>query len=124
LFKLQQDMTTRVFLPVLEALRVDCCPSAFRPLPGAPRKRGPDFEGTAGRETSTDFGDALALPSATLPVAGVERARWRLELIRCRGGEAACFDVEACDAQGRLALPADLVHGPGQEAAGQQRAAR
>jgi protein ImuA len=65
-----------------------------------------------------------ALPSAPLPVAGVGRARWRLELIRCRGGEAACFDVEACDAQGRLALPSDLVHGPDQEATGQQRAAR
>jgi protein ImuA len=65
-----------------------------------------------------------ALPSVPLPVAGVGRARWRLELIRCRGGEAACFDVEACDAQGRLAVPADLVHGPGQEATGQQRAAR
>jgi hypothetical protein len=65
-----------------------------------------------------------ALPSAPLPVAGVGRAHWRLELIRCRGGEAACFDVEACDAQGRLALPADLVHGPGQEATGPQRAAR
>jgi protein ImuA len=65
-----------------------------------------------------------ALPSAPLPVAGVGRARWRLELIRCRGGEGACFDVEACDAQGRLALPPDLVHGPGQEATRQRRTAR
>jgi protein ImuA len=59
-----------------------------------------------------------ALPSAPLPVAGVGRARWRLELIRCRGGESAEFDVEACDAQGRLAVPAGVVHGPGQEATG------
>jgi protein ImuA len=65
-----------------------------------------------------------ALPSAPLPVAGVGRARWRLELVRCRGGEGACFDVEACDAQGRLALPADVVHGPGQAATGQCCAAR
>jgi protein ImuA len=65
-----------------------------------------------------------ALPSTPLQVAGVGRARWRLELIRCRGGEGAAFDVEACDAQGRLALPADLAHGPGQAATGQQRAAR
>jgi protein ImuA len=65
-----------------------------------------------------------ALPSAPLPVAGVGRARWRLELIRCRGGEGACFDVEACDAQGRLALPADVVHGPGQAATGPRGAAR
>jgi protein ImuA len=47
-----------------------------------------------------------ALPSAPLPVPGVGRARWRLELIRCRGGESARFEVEACDAKGCLALPA------------------
>jgi protein ImuA len=44
-----------------------------------------------------------ALPSTPLPVPGVGRARWRLELLRCRGGERAEFEVEACDAQGRLA---------------------
>jgi hypothetical protein len=27
-----------------------------------------------------------------------------LELLRCRGGESAEFEVEACDAKGRLAL--------------------
>ena len=51
-----------------------------------------------------------ALPSAPLPVPGIGRARWRLELTRCRGGESACFEVEACDAQGRLALPAEPAH--------------
>jgi protein ImuA len=51
-----------------------------------------------------------ALPSAPLPAPGVGRPRWRLELVRCRGGESAEFDVEACDAQGRLAVP-----GPDQE---------
>jgi protein ImuA len=65
-----------------------------------------------------------ALPSAPLPVSGVGRARWRLELVRCRGGEGACFDVEACDAQGRLAVPAGVADGPGQEATRQRRAAR
>jgi protein ImuA len=43
-----------------------------------------------------------ALPSAPLPVPGVGRARWLLELMRCRGGESTHFDVEACDAKGRL----------------------
>jgi protein ImuA len=51
------------------------------------------------------------LPSTPLPVPGVGRPRWRLELIRCRGGESAAFQVEACDATGRLALPTNLVHG-------------
>jgi protein ImuA len=46
-----------------------------------------------------------ALPASPLPVPGVGRARWQLELIRCRAGESADFEVEACDAKGRLALP-------------------
>lgn len=53
-----------------------------------------------------------ALPSTPLPVPGVGRARWQLELIRCRAGESADFIVEACDAKGRLGLPADLAHRP------------
>jgi protein ImuA len=51
-----------------------------------------------------------ALPSTPLPVPGIGRPRWRLELIRCRGGESAEFEVEACDTTGRLALSADSVH--------------
>ena len=52
-----------------------------------------------------------ALPATPLPVPGVGRARWQLELIRCRAGESADFEVAACDAKGRLALPSGLVHG-------------
>jgi len=51
-----------------------------------------------------------ALPSTSLPVPGVGRGRWRLELVGCRRGESAEFEVEACDAQGRLALPAGPAH--------------
>jgi protein ImuA len=50
-----------------------------------------------------------ALPSTPLPVPGVGRARWFVELIRCRAGECAEFVVEACDEEGRLAVPADLA---------------
>jgi protein ImuA len=76
---------------------------------------------------SRRFGDAhLAEPSAAttrwrvspLPapppmlraptVSGLARAVWRLDLIRCRGGEAASWIVEATDAQGRLRLVSDL----------------
>jgi protein ImuA len=64
-----------------------------------------------------------ALPSTQLPVPGVGRARWQLELIRSRAGESADFEVEACDAKGRLALPSDLVHGSGQKEIGRRRAA-
>lgn len=55
-----------------------------------------------------------ALPSTPLPVVGVGRSRWLVELIRCRAGESADFELEACDETGRLALPSDLVHGSGQ----------
>jgi protein ImuA len=41
-------------------------------------------------------------------VPGLERARWRLELLRCRGGNPATWIVEACDATGHLALVAEL----------------
>lgn len=50
-------------------------------------------------------------PSSPLPVPGIGRARWRVELLRCRGGEEAEFELEACDATGRLDLPAELADG-------------
>lgn len=62
------------------------------------------------------------LPSSPLPVPGIGRARWRLELVRCRGGEAAEFEVEACDEQGRLAVPADMADRSLASADGQHRA--
>ncbi len=40
------------------------------------------------------------------------RARWLVELMRCRGAEAHSWLLEACDAKGRLALPADVVDRP------------
>jgi len=62
-----------------------------------------------------------ALPSAPLPVAGVGRPRWLVELIRCRAGDCAEWEVEACDDEGRLALPAVLAGRPA-AAAGHLRA--
>jgi protein ImuA len=56
------------------------------------------------------------LPSTSLPVPGIGRARWGLELIRCRGGGAATFELEACDAKGRLALASTLAYRPTQAA--------
>ncbi len=41
-----------------------------------------------------------ALPSTPLPAPGVSRARWLVELLRCRAAESATFDLEACDAKG------------------------
>jgi protein ImuA len=50
-----------------------------------------------------------ALPSAQLPVPGVGRGRWLVELIRCKAGDSADFILETCDEAGRLALPADTA---------------
>lgn len=57
-----------------------------------------------------------ALPSAPLAVPGIGRARWRVELLRCRGAEAASWNLEACDAKGRLSVSAELGHGPAAQA--------
>jgi protein ImuA len=55
-----------------------------------------------------------ALPSPPpLPqspdVPGLGPAHWRLELVRCRGGEPSTWIMEACDAKGRLRLAANLA---------------
>ncbi|MBB2164640.1 damage-inducible protein [Gluconacetobacter sp. 1b LMG 1731] len=85
---------------------------------------------------AADFGQPTAsttrwrvsvLPSAPLPVPGVERPRWMLELLRARSGECADFEVEGCDANGRIescgvALPASVADGAHQEEAEQRRA--
>jgi protein ImuA len=51
-------------------------------------------------------------PSGELPVPGVGRSRWRLDLVRVRGGEPASWIVEACDEKGCLALSPDMADGP------------
>lgn len=58
------------------------------------------------------------LPSPPAPphAPGLGRARWRLELLRCRGGESRSWTVEACDAAGRLGLVADMADGSDQTA--------
>jgi protein ImuA len=48
------------------------------------------------------------LPATRLPVAGLGRARWQVELTRCRGGAPKTWIMEACDAQGFIAVPAEF----------------
>ncbi len=48
-------------------------------------------------------------PSEPMPAPGLGRERWQVELLRCRGAEPRTWILEACDAKGRLALPADLA---------------
>lgn len=60
---------------------------------------------------ANDFGQPTAsttrwrlsvLPSEELPVSGIGRPRWFLELMRSRAGECAEFCVGACDDKGRI----------------------
>jgi protein ImuA len=53
-----------------------------------------------------------AHPSEVLGLPSLARPRWRVALERVRGAEPKSWIVEACDAQGRLAIPADLVDRP------------
>ena len=52
-----------------------------------------------------------ATPSEARTI-GMGRARWQVELLRCRGAEPNAWNLEACDAQGYLALPAVVVDRP------------
>jgi protein ImuA len=52
---------------------------------------------------------APAIPHAP-DVPGLGRARWQVELLRCRGGEPSSWIMEAVDAAGRLGMAAA---GPG-----------
>jgi protein ImuA len=49
-------------------------------------------------------------PSAPLPHPGIGRSCWSIDLVRQRGGAPFSLIVEACDAKGRLALPAPARH--------------
>jgi protein ImuA len=79
-------------------------------------RRSPSFDDPALNEptAAATRWRISALPSPpALPHApdtpGLGRARWRLDLTRCRGGEPGSWSVEACDATGRLGLVPDTA---------------
>jgi protein ImuA len=63
----------------------------------------------------------FSVPSGPLPVSGVGRPRWRLDLVRQRGGASFELIVEGSDAEGRLALPAEPANRPLEADRGQGR---
>ncbi|TCR80776.1 ImuA family protein [Rhizobium sp. BK376] len=69
---------------------------------------------------ANDFGQPTAsttrwrvsvMPSEDLPVPGVGRPQWFLELMRVKAGECAEFLVRACDDKGRLDLSSGSADG-------------
>src|SRR5271166_5006909 len=55
-----------------------------------------------------------AVPSQPLwGEPGVGRPRWRVEILRCRGGEPACWEVEEADATGHVSLAATVADAAG-----------
>ena len=78
-------------------------------------RRSPSFDDPALNEPTAAVTRwrIAAIPSPpALPHApdtpGLGRARWKLDLTRCRGGEPGSWIVEACDATGRLGLVPDV----------------
>ena len=72
---------------------------------------------------ASDFGQPTAattrwrvsvMPSEELPVPGIGRARWFLELMRVKAGECAEYFVGACDAKGRIDLSSRFGDGQDQ----------
>ncbi|AMD57503.1 ImuA family protein [Agrobacterium pusense] len=69
---------------------------------------------------ANDFGQPTAsttrwrvsvMPSEALPVPGVGRPQWFLELMRVKAGECAEFLVRACDDKGRIHLSSGSADG-------------
>jgi len=86
---------------------------AGRPIIALRRfRRGADAADFGGLTAAATRWRITALPSTPLPVPGIGRARWRVELLRARAGETADVILEACDAQGYLTVPAVLADRP------------
>jgi protein ImuA len=74
--------------------------------------------GQAARERSLPNAAATRWRIAALPSRpirdepGIGCPRWRVELLRCRGGEPACWEMEVADATGHVSLAAALADRP------------
>ncbi len=90
--------------PFPSALLTD---SAFaQPITSSPRRR------RSGDRHYPASGPPLA--GATVETEpGIGHPRWRVELLRCRGGEPACWEVEVADATGSLSLVASIGRSTG-----------
>ena len=94
-----------VRLPLTPSRRLQLAAEASGVIAFALRRSGSSAD-----EANACFSRWRISPAPSGPMVDFDmgRARWRLDLLRCRGAEANTFTVEACDATGRLAVPADL----------------
>jgi len=75
-------------------------------------RRAAKADGKSGGSAATTRWRIQAAPSERLDIPTLSRPRWSVSLERVRGGDPHLWTVEGCDAQGRIALPADLVDRP------------
>jgi protein ImuA len=83
-------------------------------VPAFAFRRALPLDTEQGGSVATTRWRVRAAPSESLGIPSLGRARWSVALTRARGAEPQQWIVEACDAQGRIALPADLVDRPDQ----------
>ncbi len=69
-------------------------------------------ERVAASVASTRWQVATAAGDTSAGEPGVGRPRWRLDLLRCRGGVPGSWIVEACDATGHVRLATELADRP------------
>lgn len=94
-----------VKLPLTPSRRLQLAAESSGVIAFALRRSGPSSD-----QTNACFSRwrVAAAPSGPMIDFDMRRACWQLELMRCRGAEAHTWTVEAPDAQGRIAVPADL----------------
>lgn len=87
-------------------------------------RRRPQADGAIAAVTRWRIGPLPSMPPVPRAphVPGLGRMRWRLELLRCRGGRTGGWVVEACDASGHLGLVSPLVDGSAATAEPERRA--
>jgi protein ImuA len=94
-----------VRLPLMPSRRLQLAAEASGVVAFALRRSG-----SARDEANACFSRWCVSPSPSGPMVDLAmgRARWHLDMLRCRGAESHSWTVEASDASGRLAVPADL----------------
>jgi protein ImuA len=94
-----------VRLPLMPSRRLQLAAEASGVLAFALRRSGSQQD-----QANACYSRWRLAPSPSGPMIDLNMGRpcWQLDLLRCRGAESHTWTVEACDASGRLAVPADL----------------